>query len=104
VHAAVNVGVFGRVIVHDRIDDGLWLLRRGRIIEIDERLPVDLALENRKIGANTVNVKVLSLSRPANCVGGGGHPTSSHLLPARPAPTAAPAEAPRSHSLMTVSR
>ena len=40
--AAMHVGIFVRIGVRDRVDHGLRLLRRGAIVEIDQRLAIDL--------------------------------------------------------------
>ena len=49
--AAVNIGVIALIIIHERVDDALRFLRRGGVVEVDERLPVDLLVEDREIGA-----------------------------------------------------
>ena len=41
VHAAMDVGVVFGVAADHCVDDGLRLLRRGRVVQIDERLAVD---------------------------------------------------------------
>ena len=51
VDAAVDVGVVVPVVVRERVDDALGLLGRGGVVEVDERLPVDLLVEDREIGA-----------------------------------------------------
>ncbi len=56
VQPAVHVGVFGGIGVLQAIEHGLRLLRRGGIVEIDERLAVDLQREDRKILADAVHV------------------------------------------------
>jgi hypothetical protein len=45
---AVDVGVFVRVGVSHRIDDGLRLLGRSAIVEINQWLAVDLTRQDRK--------------------------------------------------------
>lgn len=50
-NAAVNVGVIALVIIHQRIDDALGFLRRGRIIKVDERLTVNLLVKDGEISA-----------------------------------------------------
>ena len=52
----MHVGVFGRVGVLDAVQHRLRLLRRGRVVEIDERLAVDLHAEDREILADAVDV------------------------------------------------
>ena len=56
VQTAVHVGVFGRVGVLEAIEHGLRLLRRGGVVEVDERLAVDLHGEDGKILADAVDV------------------------------------------------
>ena len=51
VDAAMNVGVVGRVVVDERVDDGLRLLRRRGRVEVDEPLAARRRLrEDRKVG------------------------------------------------------
>src|SRR5207237_1919525 len=47
VHAAMDIGILRRVIADYGIDDRLGLLRGGRVIQINERLAMDLAREDR---------------------------------------------------------
>ena len=54
--AAVDVGVFGRVGVLQAVEHGLRLLRRGGVVEIDERLAVDLHRQRGKVRADAVHV------------------------------------------------
>ena len=56
-HAAIDIGVLARLIAHQPVDHWLRHLARRRVIEIDQRLAVDLELENRKIGADAFNVE-----------------------------------------------
>ena len=57
VHAAVDVRVGPSVDVGDRLDDGLRLLRRRRVVEIDERLAVNRAREDREVAADRLDVE-----------------------------------------------
>ena len=43
VQAAMHVGIFFRVALHHRVEHRLRLLGRGGIVEIDQRLAIDLA-------------------------------------------------------------
>ena len=54
--AAMHIGVFVRVGVLDAIEHRLRLLRRGRVVEIDERLAIDLHAEDREILADAGDV------------------------------------------------
>ena len=48
VQAAMHIGVFGRVGVLEAVEHRLRLLRRGGVVEIDERLAVDRHGEDRE--------------------------------------------------------
>ena len=56
VQAAVHVGVLEAVGVIHRLDHRARLLRRGAVVEIDERLAVDLAEQDREVGADALDV------------------------------------------------
>ena len=56
VQTAMHVGVLRRVGLVQTIEHRLRLLRRSRVIEIDQRLAVDLHGQDRKIRANAVYV------------------------------------------------
>ena len=43
--------------VGDRLDDGLRLLRRRRVVEVDERLAVNRAREDREVAAERLDVE-----------------------------------------------
>ncbi len=49
-------GIFVAVCLAHRIDDGLRLLRGGGVVEIDERLAIDLAGEDREIRPDLLDV------------------------------------------------
>ena len=51
VDAAMDVGVVVLVVMTQRVDDGARFLRCGGVVEIDQRLAVDLLVENREIRA-----------------------------------------------------
>ena len=57
VDAAVDVGVEGGVVAGERVDHGLRLLRRSRVVEIDERPPVHLLLQDGEVGADALHVE-----------------------------------------------
>ena len=57
VDAAVDVGVFLGVAPDHRVDHGLRLLRRRRVVEINERLAMDLLGEDREVLADPPNVE-----------------------------------------------
>ena len=56
VQAAVHVGVAGLHGAHHGVDDRARLLRRGGIVEIDERLAIDLAGEDRKVAPDRLDI------------------------------------------------
>ena len=57
VHAAVDVRVGPPIHVGDRLDDGLRLLSRCRVVEVDERVAVNLAGEDREAAAEGLDVE-----------------------------------------------
>ena len=56
-NAAVNIGVLLRVVADDAVDDGLRLLGRRRVVEIDQPLATHIPLQNREVGADAVDIK-----------------------------------------------
>jgi hypothetical protein len=63
VGAAVHVGVVRRVELAHRLDDLLGLLRRGRVVEPDQRAPVDLAMQDREVPADRLDSERRLLTR-----------------------------------------
>ncbi len=57
VDAAMDVGVVVLVIMHERVNHRARFLRRGGVVEINQRLAVDFLIQDRKI---------LSQRRPVN--------------------------------------
>src|SRR5258708_34931122 len=55
--AAVHVSVFVAGGVRQALDDGARLLRRGGVVEIDQRLTVGALGENWKVGAQSLDVE-----------------------------------------------
>ncbi len=55
--AAMDVGIFLGVALHDGIKHGLGLLGRGGVVEIDQGLAIDLAGEDGKVAADFFDVK-----------------------------------------------
>src|SRR5919199_5179264 len=55
--AAMNVGVFIQVVAVQRIDHHLRLLARGRVVEIDQRLAMNLPLQDREIFADFTDIE-----------------------------------------------
>ncbi len=54
--AAMNVRVFEAVEMHEPVDDGLRLLRGGGVVEPDQRMAVDVLVEDGKVAADSVDV------------------------------------------------
>ena len=52
----MNVGVVAAVIVDDRLNDLTRLLRRRCVVKVDERLVVNLAVQDGKVGSYALNV------------------------------------------------
>ena len=73
VHAAMNVGVLLAVVPREPIDHRLRLLRRRRVVQVDERLAVDATAQNRKVRADGVDIR--SSSRGGR---NGSHDRPSH--------------------------
>src|SRR5438132_6977439 len=56
-HAAMHVRVFLGVVANDAIDHRLRLLRRRRVVQVDERLaPADGSVKDGEVFSNTLNV------------------------------------------------
>ena len=53
---AMHIGVLGGVGLLDAVEHGARLLRRGGIVEIDERLAVNLHRQDRKIRPDAIDV------------------------------------------------
>ena len=51
-YAAVHIGMRGGGVGIDRIEHGAWLLRRGGTVQVHQRLTVQFAPQDRKIGAH----------------------------------------------------
>ena len=49
VDAAMDIGVVVLVVMHERVNHRARFLRRGGVVEINQRLAVDFLIENRKI-------------------------------------------------------
>ena len=57
VHAAMDVRVVVRVVVDERVDDRLRLLAGGGVVEINQRLAVNLFPENREIFPDPLHIE-----------------------------------------------
>ena len=54
--AAMDVGVFVRIGMLDGVEHRLRLLRRRAVVEIDQRLAVDFARQDREVAADRLDV------------------------------------------------
>src|SRR5579863_6695414 len=55
--AAMHIGIFVIGRLDHAVDDLAWLLRRSSIIEIDERLAIDLRRQDREILAEAHDIE-----------------------------------------------
>ena len=58
-HAAMNIRVFALVVPHQRVDHRPRFLRCGRVIEINQRMPMHLRVQDRKILPDSLHVELL---------------------------------------------
>src|SRR5690606_38683075 len=58
VGAAVDIGVVVAVVVADRLDHRLGFLHGGGVVEVHQRLAVDLLIQNRKRSPHGGNVEI----------------------------------------------
>ncbi len=58
--AAMHVGVFEAVGVVHGFEDGQRLLRRGAVVEEDQRLAIDFAEQDREVGPQALDIVVVS--------------------------------------------
>ena len=57
VYAAVHVGIIAAVVIADGLDHALGLLGGGGVVEVDQRMAVNLLREDREIAAHPRGVK-----------------------------------------------
>jgi hypothetical protein len=71
VHAAVNIGVVFLVVVAHGVDDGARLLAGGAVVQVCERVAVDLLVQDREVLAHVVNVEEVAavVGRPGSRLG-----------------------------------
>ena len=67
-NAAMDVGVVVLVIIAQRLDDCARLLRGRGVIEINQRMAMDLLIQDRKIGAQCSPIDLASAIR-LECTG-----------------------------------
>ena len=58
--AAMDVGVVVLVVMNERVDHRSWFLRGRRVVEIDQRLAMDLLVEDGKILAQLLPINWFS--------------------------------------------
>ena len=54
---SMNVRVVMAVKARGGIDDALWFLRRGGVVEPNERIPIDMLPKNRKVSPDRFDFK-----------------------------------------------
>ena len=54
--AAMHIGIFVGIGMLNRVDHDLRLLRRGAVVEIDQRLAVDFPRQDREVAADGLDV------------------------------------------------
>ncbi len=86
VRAAVHVGIDLAVVGRDRLDHRHRLLRGRGVVEVDQRLAVDLLREDRELGAQAPGIE----GRNGGCTGRRheGSPCSTSARPNQPVSTA----------------
>ena len=57
VDTTVDVGVFGGVVAHQLVDYRLGLLGGGAVVEVDQRLAIDLLLQDREVRPNFFRIE-----------------------------------------------
>ena len=55
---AVHIGVVPLVVVRERLNDGAWLLATGGIVQIHQRVPMHLLIEDGEVRTYSVPVHV----------------------------------------------
>lgn len=73
VDAAMNIGVVRAVTLADGVNDRFRSLRRGRVIQIDQRFAVDPLTQDRKLGADAGEVQPGAGGRRNGKSGRGAH-------------------------------
>ena len=63
VYAAMHIGILRCVIMRERVDDRVWFLRGGAVVEVRERLAPHSFAQNGKICANAAHIKRLCRTR-----------------------------------------
>src|SRR5687768_1486536 len=59
-HAAIYIGMLTRLVMNKTVDYGLRHLTGCRVVEVNQWFALDLELEDRKLGANTLNIECRS--------------------------------------------
>ena len=58
VHGTGHVGIVLRVVLGDRVDHRARLLRGVRTVQVDQRMPVDLAAQDREVPAHRLHIEI----------------------------------------------
>src|SRR5579884_1468627 len=80
-HAAMDIRVIMAIILLNGFHDRQWLLRGGGIVEINQRMPMYLLVQNGKVLPDSMHIKRAG-SMDMRSFGDGTHPTSSRFLSA----------------------
>ena len=73
----MDVGVVVLVVAAQGVDDRARLLRGGRVVEVDQRLAVDLLLQDREVVADAAHVE-RGRPRPGGSAGDSGDGRDAH--------------------------
>src|SRR6266704_1489640 len=75
-HTTMDVGIIVTVIMFNGFNHRQRLLRRGGVVKIDQRLTVDLLVQNGKVLAHLLHVKCFYGMDPLRRLGDRAHPCS----------------------------
>ena len=53
----MNVGIIGQIVVVNRVNNDLRLLRRGRVVQVHQRLAINLLFQDREILPNLLYIE-----------------------------------------------
>src|ERR1700677_1749138 len=64
-HAPVDIRVGSLVVANNCVNHRAWFLGRGGVVQINQRLSVNFLLQDREIGADSLDVKAANGGRRA---------------------------------------
>src|SRR5215472_3201739 len=79
-HATMDIGVIVAIVVFNGFDYRHWLLRGGRVVQVDQRLAVNALVKNGKIAADFLHVKARRGGNRMRNLSDRTHLTSSNVL------------------------